>query len=144
MAKVLIKPEDPEFTSIPNEILNNSRYMPHFKDCIGVIDGVHVQASISPWWEGTAHDSRVFLSAFRNPRSNFTKPPNGKYYVVDAGYPQMKGFLGPYKDMLNNIVILMKVKNYSSDDNNDEMKDNAYEEDGPGRQEMEMLRNTIA
>ena len=21
----------------------------------------------------------------------------GKYYVVDAGYPQMNGFLGPYK-----------------------------------------------
>ncbi|XP_040369201.1 uncharacterized protein LOC121051178 [Rosa chinensis] len=129
MAKVLIKPEDPEFTSIPNEILNDSRYMPHFKDCIGAIDGVHVQASISPCdqvpyigrkgtptqnilaicnfnmqftfacagWEGTARDSRVFLSAFRNPQSNFPKPPNGKYYVVDAEYPQMKGFLGPYK-----------------------------------------------
>ena len=22
---------------------------------------------------------------------------SGKYYLVDAGYPQMKGFLGPYK-----------------------------------------------
>ena len=21
----------------------------------------------------------------------------GKYYLVDAGYPQMKGYLGPYK-----------------------------------------------
>lgn len=21
----------------------------------------------------------------------------GKYYLVDAGYPQMKGFLGPYR-----------------------------------------------
>ncbi|PRQ51562.1 hypothetical protein RchiOBHm_Chr2g0145791 [Rosa chinensis] len=30
------------------------------------------------------------------------------------------------------------------EDNNEEMEDNAYKEDGPGRQEMEMLRNTIA
>ncbi|XP_040367394.1 protein ALP1-like [Rosa chinensis] len=129
MAKVLINPRDPEFRSIPQEILTDSRYMPHFKDCIGAIDGVHVQASISPCdhvpyigrkgiptqnvlaicnfdmqftfacagWEGTAYDSRVFLTALRNPQSNFPKPPNGKYYVVDAGYPQMKGYLGPYK-----------------------------------------------
>ncbi|KAK2652888.1 hypothetical protein Ddye_012744, partial [Dipteronia dyeriana] len=129
MAKVIIKPLDPEFRSTPQEILSDSRYMPHFKDCIGAIDGVHVQASISPCdqvpyigrkgiptqnvmaicnfdmqftfacvgWEGSAHNSRVFLSALRDPQSNFPKPPNGKYYLVDAGYPQMKGFLGPYK-----------------------------------------------
>ncbi|XP_040363070.1 putative nuclease HARBI1 [Rosa chinensis] len=249
MAKVLIKPEDPEFTSISNEILNDSRYMPHFKDCIGAIDGVHVQASISPCdqvpyigrkgtptqnilaicdfnmqftfacagWEGTAHDSRVFLSAFRNPRSNFPKPPNGKYYVVDAGYPQMKGFLGPYKgeryhlphfrrgdepaghkEIFNHahsslrsviertfgvwkkkwsilrdmpsfpydkqvkiVIATMAIhnyirryaqqdpdfdesENYSIEEINEEMEDNAFEEDGPGRQEMEVLRNTIA
>ncbi|KAK2655394.1 hypothetical protein Ddye_008446 [Dipteronia dyeriana] len=54
------------------------------KDCIGVIDGVHVQASISPrdqvpyiGWEGSAHDSILFLSALRDPQSNFSKPPNG-------------------------------------------------------------------
>ncbi|KAK2658841.1 hypothetical protein Ddye_005374 [Dipteronia dyeriana] len=47
-------------------------------------------------WEGSDHDSRVFLSALCDPQSNFSKPPNGKYYLVDAGYPQMKGFLGPY------------------------------------------------
>ncbi|KAK2634649.1 hypothetical protein Ddye_029441, partial [Dipteronia dyeriana] len=48
-------------------------------------------------WEGSAHDTRVFLSVLRDPQSNFPKPLNGKYYLVDAGYPQMKGFLGPYK-----------------------------------------------
>jgi hypothetical protein len=31
MAMVLIKPLDPEFKSTPQEILNDSRYMPHFK-----------------------------------------------------------------------------------------------------------------
>ncbi|KAK2641731.1 hypothetical protein Ddye_023494 [Dipteronia dyeriana] len=86
MAKVIIKPLDPEFRSTPQEILSNSRYMPHFKDCIGAIDSVHVQASISlcdqvPYigWEDSAHDSRVFLSALRDPQSNFPKPPNGHF-----------------------------------------------------------------
>ncbi|CAL9001681.1 unnamed protein product [Prunus brigantina] len=27
----------------------------------------------------------------------FPKPPSGKCYLVDAGYPQMRGYLGPYK-----------------------------------------------
>ncbi|KAH9686253.1 DDE Tnp4 domain-containing protein [Citrus sinensis] len=113
----LIKPFDPEFKDIPEEILRDSRYMPHFKDCIGAIDGTHVHVSIPPedqipyigrkgiptqnimaacnfdmqfifaiaGWEGSAHDTRIFLSTLR------------KYYLVDAGYPQIKGFLGPYK-----------------------------------------------
>ncbi|XP_020419156.1 putative nuclease HARBI1 [Prunus persica] len=129
MAMDVIKPMDREFSDIPQAILGDSRYMPHFKDCIGAIDGVHVQASIPPQdqvpyigrkgmptqnvmavcnfdmqfifacagWEGTAHDTRVFLSVLRNENLNFPKPPSGKYYLVDAGYPQMRGYLGPYK-----------------------------------------------
>ncbi|WJX21142.1 hypothetical protein P8452_10609 [Trifolium repens] len=27
----------------------------------------------------------------------FPHPPEGKYYLVDAGYPNMKGYLSPYK-----------------------------------------------
>ncbi|KAK3195374.1 hypothetical protein Dsin_026684 [Dipteronia sinensis] len=67
------------------------------------------------WWEDTVHDSRVFLLALRDLQTNFPKPPNGKYYLIDAGYSQMK-----------------------------EMKVNTQEEDGPGRREMEILRNSIA
>ncbi|CAL2265873.1 unnamed protein product [Prunus armeniaca] len=48
MAVDIIKPLDPEFKGVPEEILRDSRYMPHFKDCIGAIDGVHVKASIPP------------------------------------------------------------------------------------------------
>ncbi|KAI9127883.1 hypothetical protein K1719_000876 [Acacia pycnantha] len=28
---------------------------------------------------------------------NFPHPPEGKYYLVDAGYPTPVGYIGPYK-----------------------------------------------
>ncbi|KAK2644287.1 hypothetical protein Ddye_019482 [Dipteronia dyeriana] len=45
MAKVIIKPLDPEFRSTPQEILSNSRYMPHFKVCI-IVNAVKFDISI--------------------------------------------------------------------------------------------------
>ncbi|XP_057719160.1 uncharacterized protein LOC130980551 [Arachis stenosperma] len=50
-----------------------------------------------PGWEGTAHDARVFDNAITTPTMNFPHPPPGKYYLVDAGYPTPKGYIGPYK-----------------------------------------------
>ncbi|KAL4288076.1 hypothetical protein AHAS_Ahas19G0250000 [Arachis hypogaea] len=50
-----------------------------------------------PGWEGTAHDTRVFDNAITTPTMNFPHPPRGKYYLVDAGYPTPKGYIGPYK-----------------------------------------------
>ncbi|CAL8123370.1 unnamed protein product [Prunus armeniaca] len=48
-------------------------------------------------WEGAAHDARIFMEALRRPILKFPHPPTGKYYLVDAGYPQIKGYLGPYR-----------------------------------------------
>nr|XP_034887553.1 uncharacterized protein LOC118028128 [Populus alba] len=125
----LIKPVDPQFTSTPREIAMNPRFMPHFKNCVGAIDGTHVRACIPAanqipfierkgvptqnvmaacsfdmqfmfvWagWEGSAHDTRIFLEAIDNSNINFPKPPEGKYYLVDVGYPNEYGYLGPYK-----------------------------------------------
>ncbi|PKU72171.1 hypothetical protein MA16_Dca006764 [Dendrobium catenatum] len=43
----VIKPIDPNFDDIPRNILYDNRYMPYFKDCIGAIDGTHVDARVS-------------------------------------------------------------------------------------------------
>ena len=48
-------------------------------------------------WEGAAHDSRIFGEALCNPALNFPHPPQNKYYIVDAGYPHMNGYMGPYR-----------------------------------------------
>ncbi|XP_035831677.1 putative nuclease HARBI1 isoform X2 [Helianthus annuus] len=46
-------------------------------------------------WEGTAHDTRIFLEALRKPEVKFPRPTD-KYYVVDVGYPNTRGYLAPY------------------------------------------------
>ncbi|KAH7845584.1 hypothetical protein Vadar_003740 [Vaccinium darrowii] len=85
---------------------------PDFHDCVGAIDGTQIEAwvlrnrqaasrwrkstitqhvmavcsfdmkftYVYPGWEGSAHDGCVF----------------NKYYVVDAGYTNMPGYLAPY------------------------------------------------
>ncbi|KAK3198504.1 hypothetical protein Dsin_021919 [Dipteronia sinensis] len=85
-----IRPPE-EYNEVPHYIRSNDKYWPYFKDCIGAIDGTHVR------WEGTAHDTRIFLEAIRNTELKFPKPLDDKYYLVDSGYPNMKGYLAPYK-----------------------------------------------
>jgi hypothetical protein len=48
-------------------------------------------------WPGSAHDTRVFLDTLVTYKDNFPHPPQGKYYLVDSGYPNSKGYLAPYK-----------------------------------------------
>lgn len=48
-------------------------------------------------WEGTAHDTRIFNEALRKPELKFPFPVGDKYYVVDAEYPNTRGYLAPYK-----------------------------------------------
>ncbi|KAL7168657.1 hypothetical protein ACSBR2_038990 [Camellia fascicularis] len=48
-------------------------------------------------WERSAHDTRIFLDTIRNPSYNFPKSLGDEFYLVDAGYPNMKGYLASYK-----------------------------------------------
>ncbi|GKE79257.1 hypothetical protein Tco_1545377 [Tanacetum coccineum] len=45
LASDIIRPKDSSFP-IPPQIMNDKRYMPYFKDCIGCIDGTHIGACI--------------------------------------------------------------------------------------------------
>lgn len=48
-------------------------------------------------WPGIAHETRILTSVLEEMKNVFPHPPKGKYYLVDAGYPNMKGYLSPYK-----------------------------------------------
>ncbi|XP_038715072.1 uncharacterized protein LOC120008770 [Tripterygium wilfordii] len=104
MSTDIIRPRDPQFLVTPRKIADSDKYYPFFKDCIGAIDDTHILAVVPPderipyiGWEGSAHDSRVFNHVVTNDHSNFPHPPAGKYYLVDAGYANQKGYLVPYK-----------------------------------------------
>ncbi|KAJ0964462.1 hypothetical protein J5N97_025600 [Dioscorea zingiberensis] len=102
-------------------------YYPYFKDCIGALDGTHIHANVPidiveqfcgrksfptqkvlaavdfdlcftyvlAGWEGSANDALVLRDALN--RSNGLKVPEGKYYLVGAGYTTQRGFISPYE-----------------------------------------------
>ncbi|XP_021802283.1 uncharacterized protein LOC110746375 [Prunus avium] len=43
------------------------------------------------------NDSRVLMDAISREENNFPLPKEGKYYLVDSGYANMRGFLAPYR-----------------------------------------------
>ncbi|KAG6527885.1 hypothetical protein ZIOFF_010019 [Zingiber officinale] len=46
---------------------------------------------------GTANDSRAFIDALTRHENHFPKPCGDQFYLVDSGYPNMPGFLAPYR-----------------------------------------------
>ncbi|XP_071939946.1 uncharacterized protein [Coffea arabica] len=48
-------------------------------------------------WEGSAHDSRILKDVLLDPNCAFPRPPEGKYYAVDAAYTNMPGFMAPFR-----------------------------------------------
>ncbi|XP_027151234.1 protein ALP1-like [Coffea eugenioides] len=48
-------------------------------------------------WEGSAQDARVLQEALVAPESNFPMPPVDKYFLVDATYTNMPGFIAPFR-----------------------------------------------
>ncbi|GAV78636.1 LOW QUALITY PROTEIN: DDE_4 domain-containing protein, partial [Cephalotus follicularis] len=66
----------PDGSEVSLEILYSSRFYPYFKDCIGTIDGTHVQVKVS----------NEDVPRYR-----------GKYYLVDAGFMLRSGLIAPYR-----------------------------------------------
>ncbi|XP_025821786.1 protein ALP1-like [Panicum hallii] len=50
---------------------------------------------VTAGWEGTAHDASILRDALERP--NGLRVPEGKFYLVDAGYGAKPGFLPPYR-----------------------------------------------
>lgn len=48
MAEHFLRPTDPNFRKVHKRIRNDKRAYPHFKDCIGALDGTHIRVSLSP------------------------------------------------------------------------------------------------
>jgi hypothetical protein len=48
-------------------------------------------------WLGSVHDMRVFKDAIGKYGDRFPHPPEGKFYLVDSGYPNCIDYLAPYK-----------------------------------------------
>ncbi|KAJ4801431.1 nuclease [Rhynchospora pubera] len=117
----------PDGSRIPVQVSSNRKYFPYFKDCLGAIDGTHIRAKVSPLdapryrgrkeyptqnvlaactfdlkftyvlpgWEGTASDSKIIKSALNRPCPLII--PEGKYYLVDAGFMTKSSLLTPYR-----------------------------------------------
>ncbi|XP_039039746.1 protein ALP1-like [Hibiscus syriacus] len=113
--------------STPPEIINNSRFYPYFKDCVGALDGTHIRASVPPNIQGRFRSRKggttqnvlaaikfdlkflYVLAGWEGSAHDsriltdaLTRPrgfsiPEGKYYLADAGYGIRNGIISPYR-----------------------------------------------
>ncbi|ONH94136.1 hypothetical protein PRUPE_7G000100 [Prunus persica] len=91
--------QTPTPTTPPN-ILGNIRFYPYFQDCVGVIGGMHIPAHVPAKDQSRFRNkkgSRVLKAVLDDPHQNFPCIPEGKYYLVDSGYANMKGFIAPFQ-----------------------------------------------
>ncbi|KAK2445398.1 hypothetical protein QL285_016335 [Trifolium repens] len=128
----------PSSANVPPQILNNSRFYPYFKDCIGAIDGTHIRVKFpraeAPRFRGRKeHPTQNILAACnfdmkftyvlagwegtasdsRILKDALTKQdpliiPEGKFYLGDAGFMLKRGLLTPYRG------VCYHLKEYSS------------------------------
>ncbi|XP_021738191.1 uncharacterized protein LOC110704682 [Chenopodium quinoa] len=90
-------------TVVPKKIGDSTKYWPYFKDCVGALDGTHINAVVSDD-DGvahrgrSAHDITVWNHCLIVPEFRFPHPPPRKYYLIDSGYPNTVGYLSPIKE----------------------------------------------
>ncbi|CAI9270180.1 unnamed protein product [Lactuca saligna] len=103
LSKDIIKPNANYNETISEYILNNPWYYPFYKNCIGAIDGTHVKTSV-PQRDQIKYIGRkncvtqnIMAASRRRCEVKFPLPADDKFYLVDVGYPNTKGYLAPYK-----------------------------------------------
>jgi hypothetical protein len=55
-------------------------------------------------WPGSAPDTWILTHALTNFGDEFPKPPPGKYYLMDSGYPNQIKYLAPFKGSTYHIL----------------------------------------
>ncbi|KAL5552247.1 hypothetical protein UlMin_002423 [Ulmus minor] len=98
----------PDFDAVSTVIADNRRFFPYFQGCVGAIDGTHIPCVVdadvaAAYRNRKGHDARVLNVATSNPAFMFPHAPEGKYYLVDAGYKNKPGFLAPFRGQNYNL-----------------------------------------
>ncbi|KAL2901559.1 Phosphate import ATP-binding protein PstB 1, partial [Bienertia sinuspersici] len=137
----LILPKDPNFREILQQLANDFRYMPYFKIIFPEEDQMHyrrrkgiptINASTTflTGWEGTRHDSRIFLVTISDPKlklENLRRQRVPKVIKILDPYPKTRyhsEFHGAnprgMKEVFNHayLSIRNKMPKYSSKDQN--------------------------
>ncbi|KAG5233882.1 nuclease HARBI [Salix suchowensis] len=116
----------PPGPDIPPEILEDPRFYPYFKDCVGAVDRIHIPVMVGIDEQGPFRNKNGLLSQSvlaacsfdlrfhyvlagwegsasdlrvlnsALTRRNNLQVPEGKYYLVDSKYTNMPGFIAPY------------------------------------------------
>ncbi|XP_010524209.1 PREDICTED: putative nuclease HARBI1 isoform X1 [Tarenaya hassleriana] len=119
----------PPGPDIPHEIMDDPRLYPYFKDCVGVVDGIHIPVMVGVDEQGPFRNKKGLLTqnvlaafsldlrfhyvlagwegsasdeqvlAAALTRRNKFHVPEGKYYLVDSKYPNIPGFIAAYDDV---------------------------------------------
>ncbi|KAI9101560.1 hypothetical protein K1719_023804 [Acacia pycnantha] len=118
----------PPGSEVPSEIVEDPRFYPYFKDCVGAVDGIHMPVMVGVDEHGPFRDKNGLLSQHvlaacsfdlkfhyvlagwegsasdiqvlnsAITRRNKLQVPEGKYYLVDDKYPNVLGFIAPYSN----------------------------------------------
>ncbi|KAG6519032.1 hypothetical protein ZIOFF_022521 [Zingiber officinale] len=90
-----------EYNGVHPHILNNPKWFPYFKNCLGDIDGIHVSAWTPSSIQTSFRSRKVIVTQNVMFACDFdmlfTFVYTDQFYLIDSGYPNMSGFLAPYQ-----------------------------------------------
>lgn len=121
--RAFVRLPDPMVT--PREIRQEPKFYPYFKDCIGAIDGSHIEATVPANLSASCRNRKGDITQnvlaacsfnmqfvyvlpgwegsaadsmiFQDARTRDFVVPHGKYYLGDAGFPGCDDCVIPYR-----------------------------------------------